>query len=779
MLLSFMLTQACLAQLEHQHLLYEREAAILVDKHDMDADGHRDYVMNRSWIKADEEGNYVQEFLWDQSYNIQEARFVDLNRDGLVDIIARQSGVSDLLTLINDGSGQLSIDLIKIGSFIDMDDYDMDGDLDLVIWSEEHGFELLEDSGQGLMSATAHALLFPFDSPVEGIKMYGQPFTIGDEAPDFIFAAEQFVYLAVNAGDFHFNYYKTNIEAVEINTCTIEDYNSDGIADLLISCHDDFNPSYGLARPKLCYGTTQTGSYDIDSEIFGNYSMAIGGNLHESNKDIVLGNIDIGECDVDLFVHVALGKVTGDSLELKYTYNPFDVNHFRILDGDIDERDMLSFTSIKYNESYGANFCDDCSLRKRLPVPRLYSNAQIKTYEAETGGLQTFAVCQSGRIARLDYQDNAASEPRFITGIEPSIGTSIFEDLDRDGMLELYFFKNDQWYYSEMLNEHEFGESTVIEIFGDDRDLKFRDVNGDGIKDVVRSDSEGIWINLSDEPGHGSEEEMFHEGWVYDFDFIDWDADGDLDLFYRSSDSFVYILEDLVVQEQIALSLDYGRTFCQDLDMDGRMDLVQVSGHDVLLHSNYATGVETVTVEWSPYYDTGYIGPRFIGVADILGHNGHVQAVWERAIVFYGGEMSLSHLEIADGLIVSSNNNGGPGILAQQPKTGNILLFNDQEADISAPLDNSVMPISQHLMVYPNPGPGVFKLEIHHAQVQDHSISVYDARGSLVLQQLVPAGTEAADLDISSFTDGVYLVTQSDGRQLIAETTIVKLRNTY
>jgi len=71
-----------------------------------------------------------------------------------------------------------------------------------------------------------------------------------------------------------------------------------------------------------------------------------------------------------------------------------------------------------------------------------------------------------------------------------------------------------------------------------------------------------------------------------------------------------------------------------------------------------------------------------------------------------------------------------------------------------------------HFKVYPNPGQGMFHLEIHNKTSMPFDFGVYDLTGKEIWQKNTPcvAGCKI-DINLQSFNDGIYLLKIQSGNQ--------------
>ncbi|MCD4790468.1 MAG: T9SS type A sorting domain-containing protein, partial [Bacteroidales bacterium] len=71
-------------------------------------------------------------------------------------------------------------------------------------------------------------------------------------------------------------------------------------------------------------------------------------------------------------------------------------------------------------------------------------------------------------------------------------------------------------------------------------------------------------------------------------------------------------------------------------------------------------------------------------------------------------------------------------------------------------IEPNPIPDEQFVTVYPNPGNGIFNIEISNKEMPNSSIQIFNSQGKIIFQNELSDYTET--IDISKFDKGIYLL---------------------
>ena len=72
---------------------------------------------------------------------------------------------------------------------------------------------------------------------------------------------------------------------------------------------------------------------------------------------------------------------------------------------------------------------------------------------------------------------------------------------------------------------------------------------------------------------------------------------------------------------------------------------------------------------------------------------------------------------------------------------------------------------SESIKVYPNPGNGIYNLQIP-ASTQPTFVKVYDLKGSILTEKKITAGETAAQINITNAPKGIYVLKTQTGNKV-------------
>lgn len=103
--------------------------------------------------------------------------------------------------------------------------------------------------------------------------------------------------------------------------------------------------------------------------------------------------------------------------------------------------------------------------------------------------------------------------------------------------------------------------------------------------------------------------------------------------------------------------------------------------------------------------------------------------------------------------------------------------YNINWFNIAKPTGTGETDIKNRLKVYPNPGNGIFKIDLSDFATHEVILQVTDMAGQAVYQSALAGGTPGAELDLSHLPSGIYIIRMLSAAK--AGTTRVILMNTH
>ena len=80
----------------------------------------------------------------------------------------------------------------------------------------------------------------------------------------------------------------------------------------------------------------------------------------------------------------------------------------------------------------------------------------------------------------------------------------------------------------------------------------------------------------------------------------------------------------------------------------------------------------------------------------------------------------------------------------------------------------------QSLTIYPNPGTGVFTVELPESAEISSNITIYDLTGKVVMQQTLNANTDVIQIDATSLSSGNYILRMQTNNGSYAEILVIE-----
>lgn len=358
-------------------------------------------------------------------------------------------------------------------------------------------------------------------------------------------------------------------------------------------------------------------------------------------------------------------------------------------------------------------------------------------------------------------------------GVSDSWGAALavaFWDYDNDSWPDIYI-ANDKLTGNRLFRNlgdgtfEDVSEETGSDLEMDGMSVSLTDYNNDGWKDIYITNTH-VWKNkflISN--GDGTFTEMAEDlgvgvgKWCWGSNFIDYDLDGDEDLFVPSiippvdnSNTFFMRFQDQYIDwsdESIPIytSICYGSAKA-DYDQDGDYDLVVLSG-----------GGNTLDLLQNQQED----GNHYVAI-DLVGTISNAEAVGSQVAVTAGDLVQNRELTLGANFAAQDSHRLIFGIGDADTAFVHIDwpsgLFMDTvlTANADVTIIEQIPTAVDHLidleiLVAPNPVRDVLRVEVPE---QMHGYSIYSSSGKLIGEAIWNDPFPFATIDMSAFTPGIY-----------------------
>lgn len=461
-----------------------------------------------------------------------------------------------------------------------MYDFDSDGDGDLIIGDKDGSIHYYENGGDNIFTKLDSASTRAIDSIVI-TNGYGTPaigdfesdgtldLVIGGFNGDLIWYQQSSGYLFTNMGNIT-DTSGTNIDVGRRSAPIFTDWNNDGQMDIISGGNggkiylylNNGSNSFSDEGP-----LTDTDGNDLD---VGYYSKPVAVDFDgDGNTDLLVGS-DSGL--IKLFINNGSGQFTSS--------------------GNIKDTDGNDITFSEYSDPYVVDLNNDGY--KDLLVGAYDGKLATYMYDSSSGG---YSIKIIGRTLTDRIED--------VPYIKPLVA-----DIDGDGDLDVLYGSQDGDF---VLLENNSGTFEIIENFAsisaatsDDKYTapSLGDMDGDGDLDLVYGKYNGklaLYLNDGNYSFSNSHLTAYSSIDVGNYSvptIIDWNGDGNLDIFVGESDGSINYYENdgaggfthTADFESIDVG-DNSSPFAIDFDYDGDKDLIVGNEHGlVTLYENDGTG---------------------------------------------------------------------------------------------------------------------------------------------------------------------------------------------
>lgn len=466
---------------------------------------------------------------------------LDVNGDGLNDVISGSAWNGEIMWYENLGSGQfssknvLSTELTRVYD-LEKADVDGDGNPDLVVSGYSELAVFLND-GSGSFSGPNYITRDGND--IEDIELAD---VNGNGSPDIVtlhqYSDELIVYANDSNGQFSASD-TTNSSYDIANDFETADMNGDGSRDLVVTASYDSTISWFANQGSGSFGTEQV----IDGSIY-------------RVRDLELANVDSDTSGIDVITY------NGDTKEVIWISNDGDGN-FGSKTAINSNTDLYFRISLAHGDMTGDGNVD-VALRSRYDHTVVFKNDGSGNFTSEfmsndhrghaydldladlTGdGTSDYLVTLFNDKLKLGVNDgtgtisdfhsitrNEFADPRDVEGYDMD------NDGDKDPVATLEGSNKVSWI--ENTGSSTFGSVTTISdsLWGAD-DLEFADIDGDGNTDLIVGGWQ-LWFLQGDGNANFGNKTEIHWDFVYDLVVKDLDNDGDTDLVTIDYNSELY-----------------------------------------------------------------------------------------------------------------------------------------------------------------------------------------------------------------------------------------------
>ncbi|WP_420315641.1 FG-GAP-like repeat-containing protein [Ekhidna sp.] len=495
---------------------------------------------------------------------------------------------------------------------VDLVDFDSDGDLDLVIANNGSNLKHFKNDGSGNFSSAGYLSVGSYS----GITDFEFANLDGDGDLDLVHnqnngAYESAVYAKENvlnaAGDpdlsgadaelMYYNY--ANLQ----NIVTF-DMDGDGDLDVLIS------------ESKYSYHLVLENEYDDGASPFSFLSVPLSGFPTENINDVAVSDLN-GDGNDDLLLAFSSDSKVGVLEDGTFTVSSNSLN------GDIGDA-TSAFVTVAIGDLDSDGLSDIVGAQNNINDPYIY-------YDRSAPRL-------SGWIG-----DNIIDENRP-AGV---VGELVFSDFHGDPVTTFGLSGSDasSFTWDAATNELSSNQAFDWEEVGSELDLSL--TLSDGIK--TRTEKLSVRINNVAEKGHGLLEEqearldLIENKYLENFIPVDFDVDGDMDLFY--GENYLLTKNDITFTEQWISGFSSGATEVAfaDFDLDGDLDLFGKDNFAIYLQENVERSVSS---DGWYVFDTYGVGSNSFGlVAGDFDNDG----LKEVALIGYsGGSYNFQTIEVSN-----------------------------------------------------------------------------------------------------------------------------------
>ncbi len=268
----------CMAQFEEVQTIAARHQGIhgldFRTMADLNGDGLKDLVLADCWMAATEVDGWAEPIYFDNSYEYLEFFAVDYDEDGDLDLLPRFTSrmdevpVQGLLVFDNDGLGNLTLQQILPGfhgALYNAADYDLDGDIDLLVSDGTRPYWMIYENGfdvENLLVIIDFNFLLPYqlflpalaDLNGDGIL---DLLSVGVDYFDMNIWIDEYIsvtiYVSLPGGQYEATYlyshtvYDGHLDDMEIRErpLHVADFNADELLDVAVGLFDEWKVFYG------------------------------------------------------------------------------------------------------------------------------------------------------------------------------------------------------------------------------------------------------------------------------------------------------------------------------------------------------------------------------------------------------------------------------------------------------------------------------------------------------------------------------------------------------
>ncbi len=503
----------------------------------------------------------------------------DIDSDGDIDILVSEDNESQTLYLQNNGSQSFAESVINAATSLRLEiiDFDLDGDQDVVFVDLTRNIKILENNGAGVFTNRTIYEGFVREFSITDVDRDGDLDIVqvgsnsGTSKVDLVGWVE-------NNGGFSFTNHDISTSLDGPYFVDTGDFDTDGDVDIaMISILDDRvnlflnNGSESFTYEYLSFGTPIT---------IGTTGSVFFSDINNDGRlDILTTTKVSGSNDIKVFIN-PLHKLSFPNFS-KTSISSTSTSAVETIDIDSDgDQDIVSTgVNLILNTNNGSGGFSQSTLASGLSTTRdlvpidMDGDGDIDIITAEFSGDE------------ISWYENDGSESFADNDITTSVDGPIaveVADLDQDGDMDVIAaIDNDAefvWYEND--SSESFTKNLISSSYSDPSDLKIIDMDNDGDLDIVGSSKAGhdlIWFENDGSESFTAFDVDDNLSNASTVNVADIDKDGDVDIIANGSSEINMYLNNgsqSFSETNINSISILGETKLEDVDLDGDIDIL-------------------------------------------------------------------------------------------------------------------------------------------------------------------------------------------------------------
>lgn len=755
-------------------IIYERPK--ILDMGDLNGDGLPDFVFQirdriGAWAQHPGPDSLAFPFLFDSSYQFQSCRVADVDADGDADLIPDDS-VNNIIWLCNDGIGNFEIKFIEFGNLHAFNDFDSDGDLDVLFTfanttklarQTEPGVFVTEDFLENVNINTALPYTFPDGSAGLIMQDYNGHLNLVSTV-----SSSEWVQEAVDESlPIHMVQYETS------------DIDFDGDLDLL---------AYSVVEKELYLFEFDNGSFTSTSTLLTDTHLerfAVGDIDGDSFPEVLA----LGSSDSDMSELLRLDNMNGSFSAATVSDVPVSKSGLLIHPSSQNEQGLFYFSTEHSERILEAQMsADGSSVETKIILGDLCRDiSDVLHFDHDADGdFDLLLVSERSDALAVLRQDNSGFEQFPIILTEQIKNPErVWLDSSLANQPKVLVYSNTDnalwsvtgWPESEL--DYEIVQSALY-----DKQIELADVNQDALLDLVWVQDNLVHIRLQTTQGQYEETISLNPGLshVRSIKTVDYDGDGDIDLLLRDQQFGLPLSQFFLLENRGDLNFENGNLVVQapwitqglflDLNQDSKADFVciETNGPDhvavylqqdgeLILHELIAfdtSSGEILNIDYDLDNDEDLVLVR----RDEIGQQ------QSTLLMQNDGTGSFSSQQLIPAFVkidqIKSVDLNGDG-------SRDLLTTSEQEERLSVYYNTTSVTIEEieladQIFLYPNPVEDQLRIELRPEGMEYH-YEIYSLKGQKVLQGDCPPSI-ACPIDVSRLSAGAYVLSNSNGTRL-------------